>query len=1757
MKLSVQFEGQSDPFEGDRTLRLKALPIGAQITGAQITAKPKQAVETITFNGGIGNWGATKEPAKPDYWVAVDLHARRMVSQVTAFIKLGIVPDEVTVQVDIGGVWVRLAADGSIATPDDEQLTLPLSTAPTPQSIPPLVAQRLKLTRSSADSHEVDLKQLTILSYPTNLSLRLGQMPPFWPRPGELTETETSPDFAAVLQTFLAEAEVVDGFYDVPLVIHSDSIARLDVEVKIEYRNQKKVLPEGVTETTLPFDHNSLPQAEADLLQIELPVGARVVPQATTAQVSGAFKKSRVVYGPTGEATSVAAVPVNSGRSQAHPIVLESDLAATAIDLLLAAESRIATLELVLLGDNDGKPSNESLLPEPVTITLDREVAGTPTWISAALPTEFQFLSQDEEDKPKCYWLVLQARDGDAQWSVDVAPAGAVGMQFTADGGLSWRITRATAVTDPLAGFFRLRHTPARYQVPIELQVGNGDQARRVSLDRFQPLGRIDFRLDFDEVAEAINQYLDDAGPAQCPEGEHLANGDFKDWFAVGDKIMRPQFTSLESTPKVVAVAPDGQLIYIGTGSNVLYFIDFACHTLIGEIELSAVVRDITVHPNGTRAYVLAGSGNLHLIGTTNRQQVGNFFGLDSSSRRLALSPDGRRLYVTEYYYTIGFNEGFIRAIDTEALEQAILSGNPNLDDVTINDPIEFGSMEEPTALAVAPDGRRLYVTVIDHTPSPSPSPPIIVIAPPGAPAAAGGKVYIIDTTNTLQNVTGTPISMGQRLRGIALTPDGRKAVVTDGQEKAIYILNTASGAFETVTGAIEYPTAVAISPDGGRAFVVDNMQDNILIIDIARRAVVDSIPMSLDSIGLYLEDIAVRPQGDRVYTISPDSDYPPADTPFLISIPIGAQLPAEWALTSGGIMPTCFSDPFHQVAVLGLSPATGEPESKPTALAQVVPVAASRIYDFNFWGIATEFGAVAEVIWLSEGCGSLRVDEVPVEIFESQEESGSGKLVSPPQIPSELVLHRARLDAPAEATQAEIRFSVPADVLAVIDTVSFKATLETIANSDLQFVQADQLANWVLSPATASEVSLISDDNEAQIQNFGVDPVALVQTVPVTANQPFTLTFQGRTVAAPPTLVSPRIELRWLKSDGTPAGAVTTLSILSTGSDRHTLNGTTPAEAIEVELHLVAPGNTTLAVKQISFQPVELVKVPLTFIAQAPGELTVSDFRVVYDMVAETSLPPVPETGLCAPTPSGRTPGSQPDDPCCCFCPCCETEQPILDCQPTTTSANRPALKGKCSGCDTELVQPGGQPTRASLSTQPLTAHARATRSLTPSSTRLRGSHPSARPAASPVMVTKVLAAKMPVPPLTAIPDIAEAPTERLAAAAPEEVVGALESAPVEIAASITEEAKQSLEPSDIAQTPLVSCIMPTYNRRPFVSQAIKYFLRQDYPHRELIIVDDGTDPIKDLAPNDQRIRYIRLEQRISTGTKKNLACQEANGQIIANWDDDDWMANWRLSYQAASLLQEQADICGLDKLLYYDTVSNQTWQYVYPSGRKPWVGGGTLCYTKAFWSENPFPDLAKRAYIRFLWGERPKHIVILQDVNFYVALIHPGNSRTRHPQPPRWRPYPREEIQNLMGEDWDFYASLFRSSGDRPAATPTETEPTAPADIPATEATAPLLPPVPAELVVPSEISVQEANAMLPITTIKGIGEGRAKQLAKIGIDSMAKLAAASPEQIAESLRGVSVKIATGFIEEARKVSAMPVRKMNTIKGFFNGVN
>ena len=60
--------------------------------------------------------------------------------------------------------------------------------------------------------------------------------------------------------------------------------------------------------------------------------------------------------------------------------------------------------------------------------------------------------------------------------------------------------------------------------------------------------------------------------------------------------------------------------------------------------------------------------------------------------------------------------------------------------------------------------------------------------------------------------------------------------------------------------------------------------------------------------------------------------------------------------------------------------------------------------------------------------------------------------------------------------------------------------------------------------------------------------------------------------------------------------------------------------------------------------------------------------------------------------------------------------------------------------------------------------------------------------------------------------------------------------------------------------------------------------------------------------------------------GAKHNMACEMAQGEVIVHWDDDDWMAGRRVSYQVGELFsQPPMTLCGLARLVYYDPLADR----------------------------------------------------------------------------------------------------------------------------------------------------------------------------------------------------------------------------------------
>lgn len=1270
MHLIDQYDGSADPFEGDRTIVWRSLPSNAKVTKVTLQVTPVAAPggtlfeEAITFTNGQGDLGATKN--KGTNSVEVDFHKRRTLAKVDGAGTVG-----ANLQADVGGLYVEINDKGSIRVPNDTLFTVPSGGA-----LPGLTVSKFKLTAAAG----VNITSIIIRSVPTNLTARLGTPASIWTHIGDLSSSDTSSDFSAVLQTYLAHAVVENGFYVVPVVLHSDTMARLRLQLSVDFVLLADLQPPGIKEVVVPFDFNTLPKTEGNVLSVNLPRGAQVLPGQTTLSAVGAFNGSRIVYGvPAGAAAPPFTVTVSPVESQGQIILPPSPpVAATAVDVLIESLTSSALLTADLRRDLGGKPDGVSLLSKAVEFEVHLTVERQPAWTNVPLPKEFHF-----ENEP--YWLVLTSLDGEVLWRTQPAAAGSIGVQHTLDGGFSWHYAGALHTSGPLDASFRLRNTPAIFQIPLHLNVGDGNNSTQVSLDRFQPLGRVDFTLDTSDFSDAMNHYLSASAPPACPQGEHLLNGDFDQWTVAGDAIGPPLKIVLDAVkPSALATSPNGRWTYVagvlgssggGTGGggvpearsvapdrSAVLIINSVCDELSAEgISPAGIGAPLAfaVGAAGARGYLVA-TGTLSVLDMDKGSRVGtalssaNVAALLSEAAtaidfagQIVVSANRNVVFFTVTSTASAADKSWIVAISCDLVEEFARG-------MRVLSKQDITALQIPgqtTVLALSPDETQIYLSLTDTA-----------------------KVYIVDA---LSLTHGQPIPVADPPVSVDFTADGKVAVVaTSGTSHRVQLIDTAS---ETVTTSLTLehaPLGLVVSPTEDTAFaLLAESEENSLLVPIDLQHMQAGSPVGLKTPGTQM---VITPQGDRIYVLSSSDDN-------VTFVPVGTRTPAEWFVTSdvpatsAVVLPRCL--PSHPEMALAFVRHSGDKlvaNPVTAGLSQVVPVSGPCSYEFSFLGLSEDEGAVAEIFWLDQNATLLRTDTTPIAVVTGA--------VAPQR--TELAEHLLETTSPAGAAQAEVRFTVPALVRAGLASVALKGTTGALNNTSLEILQGSVPAGWTLK-TSARGVTLIDLGTGIGIRlfNAGVNAAELVQSVAIGEKQPFALEFKGRALNPDAAPQQPSVELRWLRSDGTAVLPPTVLKIEASGFLSFPATGNTPAGTASVEIALVAPPETGLEISSVSLQEPRAANVPLSFISQAPGELRVSRSQVTYDVVP-AQPPPVPSSGLATPTPPGSKPG---DPPCDCYCECCQDAQPITKPKPHVTVTGRPMTVGICPSCGSSLIRPGG----------------------------------------------------------------------------------------------------------------------------------------------------------------------------------------------------------------------------------------------------------------------------------------------------------------------------------------------------------------------------------------------------------------------------------------------------------------------------------
>lgn len=223
----------------------------------------------------------------------------------------------------------------------------------------------------------------------------------------------------------------------------------------------------------------------------------------------------------------------------------------------------------------------------------------------------------------------------------------------------------------------------------------------------------------------------------------------------------------------------------------------------------------------------------------------------------------------------------------THALGQTVYVANAAGQSISVIDPQTGATLappipvgESPRSIAISPDGSRAvvgnffpeHVSIIDtSTDRTIGTVPVkyeageVAIAQNGTAVVASGTNFDSGAISTIdlatQQVVGKPFLYEHRVHGLAITPDGRTALVANEQGMVLFVdLATDQIVGETFVGGL--PLHIAVTPDGRCAVVPLFEEEAVSVVDLSTRSVVgEPIP-----VGGSPYEVAISPDGRFAY---------------------------------------------------------------------------------------------------------------------------------------------------------------------------------------------------------------------------------------------------------------------------------------------------------------------------------------------------------------------------------------------------------------------------------------------------------------------------------------------------------------------------------------------------------------------------------------------------------------------------------------------------------------------------------------------------------------------------------------------------------------------------------------------------------------------------------------------------------------------------------------------------------------------------
>jgi glycosyltransferase involved in cell wall biosynthesis len=197
------------------------------------------------------------------------------------------------------------------------------------------------------------------------------------------------------------------------------------------------------------------------------------------------------------------------------------------------------------------------------------------------------------------------------------------------------------------------------------------------------------------------------------------------------------------------------------------------------------------------------------------------------------------------------------------------------------------------------------------------------------------------------------------------------------------------------------------------------------------------------------------------------------------------------------------------------------------------------------------------------------------------------------------------------------------------------------------------------------------------------------------------------------------------------------------------------------------------------------------------------------------------------------------------------------------------------------------------------------------------------------------------------------------------------------------------------LPQTPFVSICTPTYNRRPFIPMMLQCFEHQNYPKDmiEWIIIDDGTDKIEDLVSHIPQVRYVKIEEKLTLGKKRNMGNDMAKGDVIIYMDDDDYYPPERIKHAVYTLRKNPKALCVGSSTMYIYFNHLQKMYQCGPYGEKH-ATAATFAFRKELLKETRFDESASVAEERNFLKAYTVPFAQLDPLKSILVFSHKHNS-------------------------------------------------------------------------------------------------------------------------------------------------------------------